>query len=555
MSNNTIIFIDHDVAFLKWLESLLDEHNLKTDYNLIFIETALPSKEQLIKYCIDRIKELLTKDHEIEAILLDIAIFHRLESPLDKTGLMIAEQLHNLLPNTPIIAMTMYTNELIMEISMNLYIHGIIPKPFFQSQYFSKKYFNKLINQCQSKTKYSVQKPFISESLSFNTLTQRFSSQDDPRCQYQIYEIGLDNFIGLLHNLFPSGQGTVKFLRPGFSGSYLFKVSVRTSDGVLSTSVPKIWAVKISDDIIKLGQELEKYSALKNRLHKNLYPNLFKEEITTFKKWCAIAFEMQEDAITFSEYLLLNHPIDEITRLVNSFLTPFLQQQYGDPIKDQCFLWKKYYHLDERAKAGILNFIEDIQSIPNILDKTEIERIRYFVNSDGKNEPSISDLDLNVVTYLIHGDLNSRNILVTENMSKMVFIDFANSSQSHYMKDISKLESDLIFLLMDSRYLNHTRWERIDIWQNIFVLYKKDNIFNITTREFQVEDEIKKTMQIIQIFRNVLKSFVNHPEEKQYLIALLYYTLKLLSYPDVSIQKKVFAIKYINMILTEISSK
>ena len=66
--------------------------------------------------------------------------------------------------------------------------------------------------------------------------------------------------------------------------------------------------------------------------------------------------------------------------------------------------------------------------------------------------------------------------------------------------------------------------------------------------------EILKTIGFIELLRDVPKQMSFGVTEEEYLISLLYHTLCLLSYQDVTVQKKGFAVHYINEILRTLSS-
>jgi thiamine kinase-like enzyme len=218
-------------------------------------------------------------------------------------------------------------------------------------------------------------------------------------------------------------------------------------------------------------------------------------------------------------------------------------------------LWAEFYALDEKVKAGVLEAAEELKTLiplrlPQQYAKT-IDRIKNFIN--GTTEPVIYNFDDEFDTRCVHGDLHSRNILVSGNPPRLIFIDFANSKQDHFMKDLAKLETDLLFRVMDTNRWNHTDWSRIVDWSALLPLYSRNSLFHDgakikTTKEFQW------VVDLIGALRNGLKSINADLDETQYLIGLFHFTLKLLSYPDVTIQRKAFAIQYCDVLLKAISA-
>lgn len=556
VKKKAVVAIDNDSNFLyNTLEGILDELGLLTDYQYRTIEPRGRTPEEVVQECLDGIRELLTENLTVEIVLVDIVIFEsEEEDPEDRTGLDIARDLLPILPQVPIVGMTRYIKgcRLISEISQSPYLHGIVIKKLLEEGPFTRKDFLETIDRTKDKARVMVEKIHSYPIEKPKGVEGRFELQDDPRCQYQVLQIGRDTLMVLLESLFSSGQGTVTYLRPGFSGSYLFKVSVKIAAKGISTSATKTWVVKLCDDKKKLRDELERSVRLKNRVLKELYPQLLKPDLTVVGKWAALAFEMQEDAITFSEYLQQGYSIKDITKLIENSLIPFLQEHYGDPKREQCFYWRKFYPLDKKTEAGILIFLNEVQTIPRKLSHISKKSIQMIKDIVEKEERPLSNMHADVATHYVHGDLHCRNILVADNASKLVFIDFANSNQDHYMKDIAKLETDLIFLVMDSRNWNHTDWQSVTDWEQILGLYTRDEIF--VSRKLTGRSEVVRIMKLIQALRKGLESLGgDQPDEQQYLIALLHYTLKVLSYPDVSVQKKAFAVRYIQEILNAIS--
>ena len=373
MIKKTIVAIDSDVVFLKRLNQILDDLSLLSEYDYRSIEPRVSTADEVVNYCNNKVNELLKDSCMIELVLVDIVIVEREEPPQDRSGLDIAKQFRYVLPQVPIVGMTRFIRDyrLISEISMDPYLHGIILKPFMESKEFSRIDFLNIIFKAREKVKIKIQEHYPPPIERPKGAEGRFQLQKDPRCHYQVLQIGKDDFMIILERLFPSGQGTVTYLRPGFSGSYLFKVSVKTVVQGESPSSTQNWLVKISDDEEKLKDELQRCVNLKNRIPKNLYPQLLKEDLTVFNKWAAIAFELLEDAVTFSEYLHQHHYIKELTKLINNSLIPFLREHYGDPKNEHCFIWRKFYILDEKTKAGILTFIDEVQTIQKGFSRLE----------------------------------------------------------------------------------------------------------------------------------------------------------------------------------------
>ena len=65
--------------------------------------------------------------------------------------------------------------------------------------------------------------------------------------------------------------------------------------------------------------------------------------------------------------------------------------------------------------------------------------------------------------------------------------------------------------------------------------------------------EIKKSLAFILALRRILKAESPKITEREYLAALLHYSLLAIGHPEISIQKKVFAVEYIDNILNNMN--
>jgi thiamine kinase-like enzyme len=163
-------------------------------------------------------------------------------------------------------------------------------------------------------------------------------------------------------------------------------------------------------------------------------------------------------------------------------------------------------------------------------------------------------MEADISTTYIHGDLNCRNILMTQDYNALVFIDFAKSNQDHSVKDIAKLESDILFLFMDSKDWQMTDWQRLPAWESILKIYNRGDLFNPIP--FSLDDNVMKhTCQIIWLLRRCLSQLLpSNDLDRQYTLALIYFGIHYLSYPNVTTQKKIFGIKWINHLFRQLES-
>lgn len=566
---HVVIFIDNDHLFLDFVLRFAKRESLNESYEFrkIIPPSELEDPNPITK-CIKELHNVCEEGKKLAAIFVDIAIYEPAppgKLDIDRTGIAIMTAIREEFPLLPILAITKYEKEhrLITETSLED-IEGIVSKSFMRSDpSFSKKDFLNIIEKAISKSKKRVSEKTLEQSpvidnMELGKIKIEFQV-NDPRCALQIQQIGNDIFYALLKKSFPFGEGTISYVRPGFSGSYLFRITVKVSRKEESPAKPKSWFVKIADGT-KLQKELDKYKKLVERgIPRKFIPRARREEIIKVGKWAALVFEMEENVVTLSEFFESQASPNGLKRVVDS-LTIFLKAYYGTPLQKQCFIWPTFYlyEFEERIRVEILRFIAEEGNLLHhkIGQETKgmIDRIREFVVSKGQTEESVWKCQLEVDTRYIHRDLNARNILVNPGNNKLSLIDFGRSRQDHCVKDITKLEVDMVFLAMDSKFMNNTDWDRVRIWKNLLPLNKKGGVLNANKTDVVSDTEIHKIIGFINSLRDALKQMSCVFTEEEYLISLLYHALCLLSYHDVTIQKKGFAVHYINEILETLSS-
>lgn len=306
----------------------------------------------------------------------------------------------------------------------------------------------------------------VKTAYNFNSL--------DIRVKCQIQEIGECQFWNLLKRLLPKAEGIVTYMQPGRSGAYVFKVLAKFRKEDRSKTRPKAWIIKLANEKKLLELEVKNHTELiMTPLHRASYPKLLTSKPLFFGNLIGIAIELEEDASSLMEifYTLSEKEMNVIT----DDIAVILKSMYGEPDKKIHILWKDFYNLNEMGWTKILSFFEENRNI--IKGKVyDSERIQNFVRTKGESEKIINNFQIDADTRTVHGDFNSRNILVNKN-NKVIIIDFSAVGQSHIAKDIAKLERDVVFRIFDAYSPYYYEWSRIKIWQHFSNLNKKGTIF------------------------------------------------------------------------------
>lgn len=144
---------------------------------------------------------------------------------------------------------------------------------------------------------------------------------------------------------------------------------------------------------------------------------------------------------------------------------------------------------------------------------------------------------------LIHGDLNSTNVLI-DRASRPWVIDFAHTGPGHYLRDLAKLEAEIKFLLMNPQG-DRTRipdWLELDR-----ALDDRWPFGRIPPPGFRSTQDRELAKAFISIcgLRAIARDRMlgpKPPQISQYRAALLHFTLQVITYKDVSHAKKEYAI-------------
>lgn len=264
--------------------------------------------------------------------------------------------------------------------------------------------------------------------------------------------------------------------------------------------------------------------------------------------WCGAAFRLIGDVQTLAKYATDQANVDKIPNFLLSKLCPALDLLYDSTQARQVFLWETYYKLDTRLRAAALTALDVLSQVPKVwslLDESELARVQGFVRSDGATMARILNLECDITTRYIHGDLNAANILVGMDEQSVVLIDFAQSDVSHAIKDIAKLEADFVCTLHDNPGHKHTDWRRLSEWLSIIPFYQKSRIWDIPESR---DDEI---VRLLGGLRRCGKVLAPKCREEELLLSLLTQYIRYLTYQDVSLQKRALAVKLSSEILKQ----
>jgi hypothetical protein len=554
---NTIILIDTDSEFARRLRSKLDEEDLQEKYQfqLITPVTTLETRE-MTEGCILEVNEKIFSEPNVIGIFVDVVIVEG-QRKGDTTGIAIATELRRHFPNLPIFCITgKYSDEGsesdVMSDATLEDLDGVFSKGYLEGKYFSAKRLRLIFEKARAKRNRleTSNRPVVSLSLPERIKDLYGIDSLDARVESQIQELGPNEFWSLLTKLLPQSQGIVSFMRPGRSGAYVFRVLSKFISEGGSVTQPKSWALKVSTNSGELEKELTNYKELiKTPLPRTFYPKAFGTEVVKVGNLAGFAVELEENTVSLMDTFQLL-PDKSIQTLISG-ISRYIRDTYGEPKKKLVKPWKEFYKLNRSAVIGISSTLFEFSNLFKEFDEPKYEKILKIVKAGGLAE-AFADEEANSDLRIIHGDFNARNLLIDSNHN-LIIIDFASRCQSHVVKDIAKLERDVVFRIHDSGSKAYYDWSRVEHWKKFLQLNQKNDFFSDKIPGSGTDPDLDKCSLFIVNLRAALKSESPQTSEREYLMGLLHYSLLALSHPEISIQKKVFAIQYIDSLLHSLS--
>lgn len=335
--------------------------------------------------------------------------------------------------------------------------------------------------------------------------------------------------------LYPFGDA-----EEGFSGALLLRVEGRTSkDYLILPCILKVGSQQ------KIKQEFRNFRDCVDLVVDNA-PHVYRDGYKNIEEWAAIAYTKiggrWEEVKTFKA-LYSDATSEEdleklrslLRRLFEEVMSPWLElrRKHGS-------IWK-IYHLEEGRLKEMAKTLTKLKRRGYELGSfNPIQYWKDVLSHEGDSSPA------EVGFGTIHGDLNSRNILLNEKEDKPYLIDFSETGQGHYLRDFAKLEADIKFVLMDQH-----REDQLDLLQRwLYMDLTLDRLSFGPISQHPLEEkitdsQIQRGYKLIQLLRSFATQRISlfPPKEqrvREYRIALLHYTLKKLTF-NISDPKLIFA--------------
>lgn len=343
-------------------------------------------------------------------------------------------------------------------------------------------------------------------------------------------------------------------LQGGFSTAMLFEVNC---PGQLST-------------VLKLGPrdkietEEERYTKfVRNRLVVTpLITTEYDEEQGRGALLYPYAALPDGQSVTFEKLYKEASDTQKVTKIIKTLFDSRLNKWFETASSsDHQYLYRNY-NLNEREwdriKEAIkgLDFDPDAQSFPELnLDYNPLKVAQgLFENRQ--------DREFSTKLAVVHGDLNSRNILIDSN-DNVFLIDFAKTGEDHILRDFYRLEVEIKYVLTELSHDGDVQYV-VDLDRKL-VLDHNGQQFSTLEELLIINPQLvdgllpkfDRMLRSIKALRQraarVMGLDIHQPPEEYY-IGLLHYTLDVLRYQQCDNLSKRFALQSVVILCQALNS-
>ncbi len=504
----------------------------------------------------------IAAEKDVCAIFVDIVIYERAE--FDTDGILIVKMLRKDFRQTPIFNVSAKSNGTKLT-HMDHFAEatlgdsdGVFAKSFLESETFSAKRLALILKRGAEKRQNDT-------TLSASTAAQKQATTAIPtdivksfdihsldcRVAAQIEELGPGAFWELIQHLIPYATGVISYVAPGASGAYVFKAKVKFKNPGISETGAKQLLIKIATGGGSLQNETNNMRALaREPVPREHFPNLLHNEPIIFGGLSGIVYEFETDHETLLAYLALELRNGRQPEGLGLKLVDILKGIYGDPMLKVKQTWHGCYFLDELGRTKLRGYLmENRPTIEELVGSEKFTRVDNFLMSDGETLRQISK---EIDTRFIHGDFNCGNILINGidgSDLKISIIDLGSRRQDHIIRDVAKLERDIVFRVFDWGSSDYHNPNRISVWRQFLTTIALDELGDPVTKWVIKDQGVLAAAVLIAELRSAIKKVDMRWEGQTYLVALLHYSLLVVLHPRVSTAKKAFAVEYASSII------
>lgn len=371
-------------------------------------------------------------------------------------------------------------------------------------------------------------------------LEKRITSSQSVRIQFEDNYSVSDTDMKILQYLFRDlKEVSCKCLDGGFSGNVVLKSSGKDIYG--HRHVPYVIKIGPRDPISKERISFEKIQEVLG----NNAPSIV--DFAELENRGAIKYRyasmLDGNVRTFQKYYKESEDLTKIEKFLHIVYREQLGRLYDAGTREPLNLLK-YYDFQSKYAEGVRTRVNSILDYEAKGDRLTLHGI------DLPNVVQFYSEDLNhlkekinysrYVSYL-HGDLNGANIII-DSQENVWLIDFFHTHKGHILKDLIKLENDILYIFMNIE--NEYEFKEAAILvENLINVYDLGIPFELPNQIQFSFPKILKAYKTIQILRSYYRELIALDRDPYQLwVGLMRYAMHTLSFDESNLWQKKLAL-------------
>ncbi len=344
----------------------------------------------------------------------------------------------------------------------------------------------------------------------------------------------------ILHYLYRDSKSTAFVcLDGGFSGNVVLKAQTR--DGYGQATAPTVVKIGARDPIARERAAFERVQEVLG----NSAPAIV--DFAEFAERGGIKYRyaaMTDGKVkTFQKIFSETDDVETLKKVLETVFTRQLGKFYDAAIQENLNLLEYYDFQSKYADSVRQKTSELAEVLPDgslkIHDGIVVENVSLFYERDLQHLKE-QTATLRYVSWL-HGDLNGANIIIDE-AQNVWLIDFFHTHRGHALKDLIKLENDILFIftkIENSSDLllatSATDW--------LFDIHDLAAPLKSIPNELAQDIHFKKSLEVIRYLRSLYGRIIELDRDPyQFFVAALRYAMHTLSFDECNVWQRKWAL-------------
>ncbi|MCX8000745.1 MAG: isochorismatase, partial [Leptospiraceae bacterium] len=209
---------------------------------------------------------------------------------------------------------------------------------------------------------------------------------------------------------------------------------------------------------------------------------------------------------TFQKYYASTEDINKIQSILEIVFRKQLGKLYDAKIQETVNLLE-YYDFNPKYATSVRTRVEELTQTKADIEEislcgNKIPNVCFFYE---KNLQNLKEISLPRYISYLHGDLNGANIIIDAH-ENVWLIDFFHVHRGHILKDLVKLENDILYIFM--KIENQKEWE--EATELVDLLINTEDLRNSlpnSTVQF-TNSKIQKSLSVIKVLRSFYSELI-----------------------------------------------